>query len=105
MLSWCLHCNAELFYQSDIKNPSCFSKCLFDPPFHVKGPGSYKIPSFNDTPQDFLVHLMDKWNKRAVHSSKGIGEPPFFLGCSVYLQSEMLLQLLVKQEDCTITFL
>jgi xanthine dehydrogenase/oxidase len=49
----------------------------------TRGPGTYKIPSFNDVPEDFRIHLMDKSNKRAVHSSKGIGEPPFFMGTSV----------------------
>jgi xanthine dehydrogenase/oxidase len=31
------------------------------------------------------VNLMDKVeNEFAVHSSKAVGEPPFFLGCSVF---------------------
>ena len=59
----------------------------------TKGPGTYKIPAFNDTPQDFRVHLMDASNKRAVHSSKGIGEPPFFLGCSVFFAIRNALKL------------
>lgn len=50
----------------------------------TRGPGSYNIPSFNDVPGDFRVHLMDRSNKRAVHSSKGIGEPPYFLACSAF---------------------
>ncbi len=36
----------------------------------TKGPGTYKIPSFNDVPADFRVTLLDKSNRRAVHSSK-----------------------------------
>ena len=52
---------------------------------HTRGPGTYKIPSFNDTPLDLRVTLLDtSSNRRAVHSSKGIGEPPFFLGCSAF---------------------
>jgi xanthine dehydrogenase/oxidase len=48
------------------------------------GPGTYKIPSFNDMPEIFNVALMeDGDNPFAVHSSKAIGEPPFFLGASV----------------------
>lgn len=47
--------------------------------------GTYKIPSFNDVPRDLRVELMDKSNKRAVHSSKGIGEPPFLTSISVFL--------------------
>lgn len=50
----------------------------------TKGPGTYKIPSFNDVPADFRVSLLDKSNNRAVHSSKGIGEPPFFLASSAF---------------------
>ena len=50
----------------------------------TKGPGTYKIPAFNDVPHDFRVHLYDTANKFCVHSSKAVGEPPFFLGTSVY---------------------
>lgn len=49
------------------------------------GPGTYKIPAFNDVPEIFNVSLMDNVdNPFAVHSSKAVGEPPFFLGCSVF---------------------
>lgn len=49
------------------------------------GPGTYKIPAFNDVPEKFNVALMeDIDNPFAVHSSKAIGEPPFFLGASVF---------------------
>ena len=50
----------------------------------TRGPGTYKIPSFNDVPSDFRVHLSDTDNKYAVHSSKAIGEPPFFMGASAF---------------------
>ena len=51
----------------------------------TSGPGTYKIPAFNDVPQIFNVSLMNNVdNPFAVHSSKAIGEPPFFLGCSVF---------------------
>jgi len=51
----------------------------------TKGPGAYKIPSANDIPLDFRVTLLrDAPNERAVHSSKAVGEPPFFLGASVF---------------------
>jgi xanthine dehydrogenase/oxidase len=47
--------------------------------------GTYKIPAFNDVPEEFNVSLMENVdNPFAVHSSKAIGEPPFFLGASVY---------------------
>ena len=49
------------------------------------GPGTYKIPAFNDVPETFNVSLLDKVdNPFAVHSSKAVGEPPFFLGSSVF---------------------
>lgn len=50
----------------------------------TRGPGTYKIPSFNDVPMDFRVHLSDTDNKYAVHSSKAVGEPPFFMGAAPY---------------------
>eukprot|EP01041_Mallomonas_annulata_P005146 gene5146-10286_t len=49
-----------------------------------RGPGTYKIPAFNDVPCDMRVHLADTNNRFAVHSSKAVGEPPFFLGCSAF---------------------
>ena len=49
----------------------------------TRGPGTYKIPAFNDVPADFRVHLSDTDNRFAIHSSKAVGEPPFFLGASV----------------------
>ena len=59
-----------------------------DPPnrkgLHFR-PGTYKIPAFNDVPESFNVSLMkDVDNPFAVHSSKAIGEPPFFLGATVF---------------------
>ena len=49
------------------------------------GPGTYKIPAFNDVPEIFNVSLLeDVDNPFAVHSSKAIGEPPFFLGTCVF---------------------
>lgn len=49
------------------------------------GPGGYKLPSFNDTPQVFNVRLMSGVdNVVAVHSSKAVGEPPFFLGATTF---------------------
>lgn len=49
------------------------------------GPGTYKIPAFNDVPETMNVSLLDNAdNPLAVHSSKAVGEPPFFLGTSVF---------------------
>eukprot|EP00984_Skeletonema_dohrnii_P014364 scaffold6018_cov94-Skeletonema_dohrnii-CCMP3373.AAC.4 len=52
---------------------------------HTTGPGTYKIPAFNDVPESFNISLLENANNPfAVHSSKAVGEPPFFLGCSVF---------------------
>ncbi|XP_020156704.1 xanthine dehydrogenase [Aegilops tauschii subsp. strangulata] len=48
------------------------------------GPGSYKIPSVNDIPLNFKVSLLKGVpNPRAIHSSKAVGEPPFFLASAI----------------------
>jgi xanthine dehydrogenase/oxidase len=52
----------------------------------TRGPGTYKIPGFADIPRVFNAGLLKgvKWAKlRTIQSSKGIGEPPLFLGSSV----------------------
>ncbi|KAK9811378.1 hypothetical protein WJX72_002855 [[Myrmecia] bisecta] len=54
---------------------------------HTRGPGTYKIPTANDIPIDMRVSLLaNSTNERLqmVHSSKAVGEPPFFLGASVF---------------------
>ncbi|KAI8902934.1 molybdopterin binding aldehyde oxidase/xanthine dehydrogenase [Globomyces pollinis-pini] len=49
----------------------------------TRGPGLYKIPGFKDIPIEFNVKIMDGVrNTRAIHSSKAVGEPPFFMGAS-----------------------
>nr|AOE43256.1 xanthine dehydrogenase [Rostrostelium ellipticum] len=51
----------------------------------TRGPSTYKIPGFNDVPIVFNVSLLSNApNPKAIHSSKGVGEPPLFLGSSVY---------------------
>jgi len=51
----------------------------------TRGPGTYKIPSFNDTPVDMRVTLVkDSANPNAIHSSRAVGEPPFFLGSCAF---------------------
>ncbi|GMT22071.1 hypothetical protein PFISCL1PPCAC_13368 [Pristionchus fissidentatus] len=51
-----------------------------------RGPGAYKIPSADDAPRHFSVHLLKgSSNKNAIFSSKAIGEPPLFLGsCALF---------------------
>ena len=53
----------------------------------TKGPGTYKIPGFRDIPQVFNVSLLKdvEWeNLRTVQRSRGVGEPPLFMGSSVF---------------------
>ena len=72
---------------------------------HSQGPGTYKIPAFNDVPESLNVTLMDGIsNPFAVHSSKAVGEPPFFLGCSVFFAIKEAIRAarLQSKNDCTI---
>ncbi|XP_020224750.1 xanthine dehydrogenase 1 [Cajanus cajan] len=56
-------------------SPGCLYTC---------GPGAYKIPSINDVPFKFNVSLLKGHpNVKAIHSSKAVGEPPFFLASAV----------------------
>jgi xanthine dehydrogenase/oxidase len=58
-----------------------------------RGPGNYKLPSFNDTPIDFNVYLLrDRPNPVTLHSSKAVGEPPFFLAASVFFAIKEAIQ-------------
>ena len=53
----------------------------------TKGPGTYKIPGFRDIPQQFNVSLLKdvEWeNLRTIQRSRGVGEPPLFMGSSVF---------------------
>ena len=51
-----------------------------------RGHDEYNIPSIADCPREFNVHLLkgNKSNQCLLYSSKGIGEPPFFSGASVF---------------------
>jgi len=63
------------------------------------GPGTYKLPAFNDQPEVFNVSLLeDVDNPFAVHSSKAVGEPPFFLGTSVFFAIKDAIRS-VRQEN------
>ncbi|KAK3215204.1 hypothetical protein GRF29_19g2504435 [Pseudopithomyces chartarum] len=53
----------------------------------TKGPGAYKIPGFRDIPQVFNVSLLKdvNWeNLRTIQRSRGVGEPPLFMGSCVF---------------------
>jgi xanthine dehydrogenase/oxidase len=65
----------------------------------TRGPGTYKIPSFNDTPLDFRVHLSDTETQFSVHSSKAVGEPPLFLGgCTFFALQHAVMA--ARKEHC-----
>ena len=53
----------------------------------TRGPGAYKIPGFRDIPQVFNVSLLKdvEWEElRTIQRSRGIGEPPLFMGSAVF---------------------
>ena len=53
----------------------------------TRGPGAYKIPGFRDIPQEFNVALLKdvEWEGlRTIQRSRGVGEPPLFLGGVVF---------------------
>ncbi|KAE9987985.1 hypothetical protein EG328_000929 [Venturia inaequalis] len=53
----------------------------------TKGPGAYKIPGFRDIPQVFNVSLLKdvSWEHlRTIQRSRGVGEPPLFMGSAVF---------------------
>ncbi|TQN65401.1 Xanthine dehydrogenase [Colletotrichum shisoi] len=53
----------------------------------TRGPGSYKIPGFRDIPQEFNVTLLKdvEWKElRTIQRSRGVGEPPLFMGSAVF---------------------
>lgn len=52
---------------------------------YSRGPGMYKLPGFGDIPGEMNVSLLTgAENPRAVYSSKAVGEPPLFIGSSVF---------------------
>lgn len=64
------------------------------------GPGTYKIPGFRDIPQIFNVSLLKdvKWeNLRTIQRSRGVGEPPLFMGSAVFFAIRDALKAARKQ--------
>lgn len=47
-------------------------------------PTTYKIPNIGDTPEIFNVDYLEIDNPVNIHGSKATGEPPFFMGLSVW---------------------
>jgi len=51
----------------------------------TRGPGAYKIPGFRDIPAQLSISLYDQWsNRHGLYHSKAVGEPPLFMGASVF---------------------
>ncbi|KAJ4991077.1 xanthine dehydrogenase [Stagonosporopsis vannaccii] len=66
----------------------------------TKGPGNYKIPGFRDIPQVFNVSLLKdvQWeNLRTIQRSRGVGEPPLFMGSCVFFAIRDALKSARKQ--------
>ncbi|KAL9059901.1 MAG: hypothetical protein Q9162_000971 [Coniocarpon cinnabarinum] len=70
----------------------------------TKGPGAYKIPGFRDIPQVFNVSLLKdvEWeNLRTIQRSRGVGEPPLFMGSSVFFAIRDALKAARRQWEKT----
>jgi len=68
----------------------------------AQGPGAYNVPGFSDIPQVFNVTLLRDapWpNLGSIKSSKGIREPPLFLGVSVAIAIRYALRSARKDAD------
>ena len=66
----------------------------------TRGPGTYKIPGFRDIPQEFNVSLLKdvEWeNLRTIQRSRGVGEPPLFMGSSIFFAIRDALKAARKQ--------
>ncbi|KAJ5133771.1 MFS general substrate transporter [Penicillium atrosanguineum] len=70
----------------------------------TRGPGNYKIPGFRDIPQIFNVSLLKdvEWeNLRTIQRSRGIGEPPLFMGSAAFFAIRDALNAARKQWGVT----
>ncbi|KAH8811834.1 putative xanthine dehydrogenase [Xylogone sp. PMI_703] len=66
----------------------------------TRGPGAYKIPGFRDIPQEFNVSIFKgvPWeNLHTIQRSKGVGEPPLFMGSAVFFAIRDALKAARKQ--------
>ena len=77
---------------------------LFSEQGHLLSTGhdAYTIPSINDLPPIFNVSLLRKptplENRRVLYSSKGVGEPPFLAGETVFFAIKAAI-LAVREES------
>ncbi|RDL39251.1 putative xanthine dehydrogenase [Venustampulla echinocandica] len=66
----------------------------------TRGPGAYKIPGFRDIPQEFNVSMLKdvQWeNLQTIQRSRGVGEPPLFMGSVVFFAIRDALKAARKQ--------
>lgn len=66
----------------------------------TRGPGAYKIPTAGDIPRVFNVRLLKdvEWkNLRTIQRSRGVGEPPLFLGSTPFFAIRDALKAARKQ--------
>jgi xanthine dehydrogenase/oxidase len=69
----------------------------------TRGPGAYKIPGFRDIPQQFNVSFLKdvEWkNLRTIQRSRGVGEPPLFMGSAVFFAIRDALKSARKGAGC-----
>lgn len=69
----------------------------------TRGPGAYKIPGFRDIPQILNVSLLKdvEWeNLRTIQRSRGVGEPPLFMGSAVFFAIRDALRAARLQWTC-----
>ncbi|KAI5852575.1 Molybdopterin-binding domain of aldehyde dehydrogenase-domain-containing protein [Morchella snyderi] len=70
----------------------------------TRGPGNYKIPGFRDIPQIFNVSMLKdvEWEHlQTIQRSKGVGEPPLFMGSSVFFAIRDALKAARADHGCT----
>lgn len=70
----------------------------------TRGPGAYKIPGFKDVPARFKVSMLADRSfehLKTIHRSKGVGEPPLFLGCSALFAIRDALKSSIKDHNAS----
>ncbi|CAG8954053.1 hypothetical protein HYFRA_00009153 [Hymenoscyphus fraxineus] len=72
----------------------------------TRGPGAYKIPGFRDVPQELNVSMLKgvTWeNLQTIQRSRGVGEPPLFMGSVVFFAIRDALVAARRQYGVTAT--
>ncbi|XP_067833858.1 aldehyde oxidase-like [Heptranchias perlo] len=72
---------------------------------YTRGPAQYKVPAVCDIPEQLNVSLLSgSRNPKAIHSSKGLGEPAVLAGCSVFYAIKDAIAAARKETGLTGTF-